>query len=339
MTQPRPFVFPRDHGPHQEYATEWWYYTGNLDTADGRHVGYQLTFFRFGLAPNAPERTSAWATANLYMAHFALTDVAGKQFHAFDRFSRAGAGLAGAAGEPYHVWLDDWSVEGGAKGLPMRLHAKQEDIAIDLTLDTTRPIVLQGDRGVSQKSPAAGNASYYYSLTHMATQGTVTIGDQRLAVRGLSWMDREWGTTALDKNSVGWDWFAIQLDDGRDLMYYRIRGTGGQAEYRFGTLVEADGSVRRLGDGDVQLDALGTWRSPHSKAEYPSGWRLQVNAEQIDLTVTPYLQDQELPLAITYWEGASQVAGMASGKPVRGNAYVELTGYGEQSVQGGVRVR
>ncbi len=333
VTEPREFVFPRDHGPHGEYATEWWYYTGNLDTADNRHFGFQLTFFRFGLSPDAPERPSDWATSNLYMAHFALTDVAGNQFYAFDRFSRAGAGLAGATGDPqFRVWLDDWSAEGGgADGLPMRLRAAEGEVAIDLTLEGGKPVVLQGPGGVSQKSATPGNASYYYSMTRMPTSGTISINGQQFQVTGNSWLDREFGTSALEQGAVGWDWFAIQLDDGRDLMLAQLRRADGSATYAIGTLVAADGTPRYLTPTDFTLDATATWRSPRSNAEYPSGWRIQIPSAQLDLTVTPYIEDQELVLTVTYWEGAARVAGSHSGQ-----AYVELTGYGEQ---GDVRVR
>src|SRR5437867_1441494 len=161
-TAPRPFVFPHDHGPHSEYATEWWYYTGNLDADDGRHFGFQLTFFRSALAPAAPPRASDWAATNIYMAHFAVTDVGGGGFHAFDRFSRGAAGLAGATGAPYRVWLEDWSAQGGGpEGMAMRLRAAQDDVAIDLALATDRSPALQGDRGLSQKGATSGNASYY----------------------------------------------------------------------------------------------------------------------------------------------------------------------------------
>jgi predicted secreted hydrolase len=337
-TAPRDFVFPRDHGPHPEYAIEWWYYTGNLDTAQGRHFGYQLTFFRSALAPEAPERASDWAATQIYMAHFALTDVAGERFSAFDRFSRGAAGLAGAEGEPYRVWLEDWSATGsGPQGMQMHLRAAQGDVAIDLALTTDRPVVLQGDRGLSQKGSAPGNASYYYSLTRMATQGNVSVGGQRYAVHGLSWMDHEFSTSALEQGAVGWDWFAIQLDNGRDLMYARIRNADGSDNYAFGTLVAADGTTRPLAAGDVAVEALGSWHSPRSGAQYPSGWRLRVPAAGLDLRLTPYLADQELPLAVVYWEGAVQVEGTADGQPVRGNAYVELTGYAERQGQGDVR--
>jgi predicted secreted hydrolase len=335
VTAPRPFVFPQDHGPHMQYATEWWYYTGNLDTDDGRHFGFQLTFFRFGLTPQAATRSSDWATTNIYMAHFALSDVAGQKFYAFERFSRGAAGLAGAEGQPFRVWLENWSAVGaGAQALPMRLQAAQDDIAIDLTLAGGKPVVLQGDQGLSQKSAAVGNASYYYSLTRMPTRGTIRIAAASYAVSGLSWMDREWSTSALGAELVGWDWFALQLSDNREVMFYRLRHADGSSDaFSSGTLIAADGSTSRIARDDIQIEPLGTWQSPGDGARYPAGWRLRIPAAALDLRLTPYLADQELPLTTIYWEGAVKLDGSAAGTPVRGNGYVELTGYAEQSGQ------
>jgi predicted secreted hydrolase len=340
-TEPRPFVFPQDHGAHLEYATEWWYYTGNLDADDGRHFGYQLTIFRSALAPTAPERASDWATTNIYMAHLAVSDVAGGDFYAYDRFSRGAAGLASVTAEPFRAWLEDWSVEGGgSQGLPMRLRAAQGPVAIDLVLEQGKPPIAQGNNGLSQKGPAPDNASYYYSLTRMPTRGTIKIGSESFAVGGASWMDHEWSTSLLDENLAGWDWFAIQLDDGRELMYFRLRGRDGAADlFNSGTLIAADGSSRTLTIGEVQLDVLGTWQSPRSGISYPSEWRLRVPAAGLDLQLTPYMEDQELPLTIVYWEGAVKVMGTAAGQPVTGNGYVELTEYGEQPSESGIRLR
>jgi predicted secreted hydrolase len=331
-TAPRPFVFPRDHGAHPEYATEWWYYTGNLDTDDGRHFGFQLTFFRSALAPEAPARASAWAATDIYMAHLTLTDVAAGQFQAFERFSRGAAGLAGATGEPFRVWLDDWSAEGsGPEGMAMRLRAAQDGTALDLALTSLQPPLQQGDHGLSQKSATPGNASYYYSLTRMATEGTIETGGQRYTVRGISWMDHEFGSSALEPGAAGWDWFGLQLGDGRDLAYARIRNADGSSGFALGALAEADGSKRDLSASEVVLEPLGTWRSPRTGAEYPAGWRLQVPAAAIDLRITPWLADQELSLAVVYWEGAVRIEGSVGGEPVGGNGYVELTGYAERA--------
>ncbi|MEO7908945.1 MAG: lipocalin-like domain-containing protein [Roseiflexaceae bacterium] len=337
-TAPREFVFPQDHGPHPEYAIEWWYYTGNLDSAQGRHFGYQLTFFRIGLTARPAARASDFATSNIYMAHFALTDVANQKFYAFERFSRSAAGLAGAQSEPFRVWLEDWSATGGgADGLPMRLQAAQEDVAIDLTLEGGKQVVLQGDRGLSQKSDEPGNASYYYSLTRMPTRGTIRAGTETSDVSGLSWMDREWSTSSLGANAVGWDWFAMQLSDGRDLMYAQLRDASGATIYSDGTVIDAAGSTQRLARSEVALEATGEWISPRSGGRYPSGWRLRIASQALDLTLTPYLTDQELPLTTVYWEGAVKIAGTTTSTPISGNGYVELTGYGERA--GEVRVR
>ncbi len=183
----RPFVFPQDHGPHPDFRTEWWYFTGNLEDAAGRHFGYQLTFFRVALAPQMPERSSAWATRQIYMAHFALTDAAGNRFYNFERFSRAALGLAGAQTEPFRVWLEDWSVARTGEGetaFPLRLRAAAGEVGVDLRLQPGKPIVLQGDRGLSRKSGEEGNASYYYSLTRMPTAGVLRIGTEELPVQG-----------------------------------------------------------------------------------------------------------------------------------------------------------
>ncbi len=326
--EPRPFVFPADHGPHPAYQIEWWYYTGNLDAA-GRHFGYQLTFFRSGLSPAPPERASAWGATNIYMAHLALSDTASGRFYAFERFSRDAAGLAGASGTPFRVFLEDWSAEGsGPEGMTMRLQAAQDELALDLTLTSQKPPALQGDRGLSQKGPTLGNASYYYSLTRMATSGSVQIGEEQYRVSGLSWMDHEWGTSALEGGAVGWDWFSLQLDDGYDLMYAQVR-TPDTISYRFGSLVDPTGQLTPLDPAEVGLEVLATWRSPTSGATYPARWRITIPSQDLQLELEPRLANQELPVAVIYWEGAVQARGSRAGRPVGGNGYVELTGYAE----------
>src|SRR5204863_2426117 len=232
---PRALSFPSDHGPHPEFRTEWWYYTGNLRTAAGRHFGFQLTFFRIALAPGAVVRASAWATRQLYFAHFAVSDVAGARFHAFRRGSREALGLAGASASPFRVWIEDWSAEGD--GSSARLRASGGDVALDLELSAAKPIVAQGDRGLSRKGPEPGNASFYYSLTRMPARGIVRLGREILEVSGEAWMDREWSTSALAPGVQGWDWFALQLDDGRELMFYLLRRRdGGVDPFSAGTL-------------------------------------------------------------------------------------------------------
>jgi len=373
---PREPEFPRDHGPHPRFRTEWWYFTGNLDGPEGERFGYQLTVFRNALAPppdGAPEsvgRASRWATRQAWLAHFALTDAAGQRFFADQRLARGGpVGLAGAsAGDGgLRLWVDDWSlapagpdaaagrpasgVRGAVGLLPMRLEASQADLAdradradranrvgaaIDLTLEPGKPVVLHGDRGLSIKgrdaSTGAINASYYYSFTRLPTSGTVTLGDRTVPVSGCSWMDREWSTSALSEDQVGWDWFALQLDDGRDLMIYALRRTAEAGDTidpaSSGTLVAPDGTARHLLREDLSIEVLGHWKSPDTGATYPSGWRLLVPSAALDVEVRPVLEDQELDIGFRYWEGAVDVHGTANGAPVGGRGYVELTGYG-----------
>jgi len=331
---PHAFSFPADLGPHPDFRTEWWYYTGNLESAAGRHFGFQLTFFRTALAPPAvgdAATGSAWSTRQLYVAHFAVTDTAGRRFHAWSRLERAALGLAGARPHPFRVWLDDWSAESdGPDGLPVRLRAAEGSIAIDLTLASDRPVVLQGDHGLSQKGPEPGNASYYYSRTRMTARGTVRAGAEAIPVVGLAWMDREWSTSALGPDLVGWDWIALQLDDGRDVMVYRLRRRdGGTDPHSAGALVSAAGATRALAPAEVTLDALEHWTSPRSRVRYPSRWRLAMPGAGLDLVITPRLADQELIVGTRYWEGAVRVEGTAAGRPIGGRGYVELVGYGE----------
>ncbi len=327
VTEPLPVAFPRDHGPHPEYQLEWWYYVGNLVTADGRRFGYQLTFFRNALTPTTVERASNWGTNQVYMAHFALSDIAAGQFHAQDRYTRGAAGLAGAQAEPYRVWLEDWSVEGVAPGVE-RLRAQHNGLAIDLTLQWAKPPALHGNAGLSQKGAEVGNASMYYSLTRLPTQGTVTVDGQTFAVTGASWMDHEYGTSSLGAQAVGWDWFALQLDDGSELMLYRIRRDDGTYEPQSsGSLIAPDGMVTPLAADEMQIDVLDTWQSPETGTRYPAGWRVHIPRESLTLEVTPRMADQELRLATTYWEGAVSIEGTRGDRPISGQGYVELTGY------------
>jgi predicted secreted hydrolase len=325
---PRPFDFPADHGPHPDFRTEWWYYTGNLQTADRRHVGFQLTFFRVALAPTQAPRASAWATRQLYFAHFAVTDTANKRFHAFSRTARGALGVAGAEAAPFRVWMEDWTAEGA--GASPRLHASEGDVALDLELAATKPVALQGERGLSQKGPEPGNASFYYSFTRMPARGVVRLGAETLAVSGEAWMDREWSTSGLGDDVQGWDWFAVQLEDGRELMVYLLRRRDGSLDpFSAGTLVGTDGVTRPLGAGDVSIETLAHWTSPHTGVRYPARWRLAVPSADLRLELTPRVADQELRVNTRYWEGAVAVTGMAGVWSIKGQGYVELVGYGE----------
>ncbi len=294
--------FPSDHGPHPDFQSEWWYYTGNLDSADGRHFGYQLTFFRRSLSPSEVPRESRWATRQLAMAHFAVTDVSAGRFTSFEQFGRPALGLAGF--EPERVWLGSWQ----ASGLnPIRLQASQDQIALDLTLSDERPPVLQGEQGFSRKGAAEGQASYYVSRTRLKTRGLVN----GVAVAGWSWMDHEWTSNALSRNESGWDWFGLQLADGSEVMYFQLRDRQGQVTYQDGTRVQSDGRWTRLEDARLEVLERGK--------VYPRRWRLTARGVP-PLELEPYLEDQEMKLSVRYWEGAVRIVGGGSG-------YAELTGY------------
>lgn len=332
--EPRTFDFPRDHGAHPEYQTEWWYFTGNLVDAAGNEFGYQFTIFRTALAPEMPARESELATNQVYMAHFAVTDVRNERHQDFERFSRGAGGLAGAQGEPsFAAWLEDWRVEEIEPDvMVIEAEATNEDgepVAVALTLRETRPPVLNGVDGLSQKGPEPGDASYYYSLVGMETSGTITTGGRTVEVTGLSWMDHEFGTSALAADAVGWDWFSVQLDNGMVLLLARLRTASGGATGEFeSTLVEADGTQHRIAKDDFALEELETWTSPTTNITYPSGWRVMISSFDLGLTITPLIRDQEMNVTYVYWEGAVAVEGTVQGAPVAGRGYVELTGYG-----------
>ena len=318
----REFKFPDDFGPHFDYQTEWWYYTGNLTDSAGRDFGYQLTIFRRSLSPEEQERESKWASNQIYFAHFALTDIENNKFYSSERWSRDSMKLAGAQSNPFRVWIDNWSIE--KKGETFLLKASDNKVSIDLLLEPIKPIVLQGNNGLSQKSEESGNASYYFSQTSLDTSGMVSIDGQEFNVRGLSWLDREWSTSALSENQQGWDWFSLQLDDGREIMLYQLRlKDGGIDPYSSGTIINKNGTYLSLRASDFSIDVLDKWKSPDTGKVYPSKWGISIPAHNIELTLSPAINNQELLLSFIYWEGAVKV----TGNGISGKGYVELTGY------------
>ena len=390
---PRVFEFPRDHGAHPEYRQEWWYFTGNLDSPDGERFGFELTIFRFGLAPGevggagvgvGAGAQSAWRTRQMYMAHFAVTDVGRQRFRFAEKVSRGGAvGVAGARNPPLKVWVDDWVLEdvgtarvgGGVASAPggsagtvgmvaesvladgkgagirdfghWKLHAAQPGYELTLDVEALLAPVLNGDHGFSAKSDTPGTASYYYSIPRTAVHGQLVRDGKALEVRGLAWMDREWGSGPL---SQGWDWFALQLRDGSSLMFYALRDNDGRRDsHSAGTWVSATGEARPLKSDDLQIEVLDYWKNPRGE-RYPARWRVRVPAVAVDVEVRPVLADQELTGSSRYWEGAVDViAAGESGPAVRnetgggrgqsaggaaanaaGRGYVELVGYSAQ---------
>ncbi len=323
------FSFPRDHYSHDEYRTEWWYYTGHLKTEGGAEYGYQVTFFRSGLA-EARANPSRWATRNLYLAHFAVSDIPRKTFQYFERISRGAMEQAGASETELHVWIGDWDLRGD--GASQRLRVAEEGFAVDLTLSPLKPPVVNGEEGISRKGAGKGRASHYYSMTRLKTEGTLTVGGRAVPVTGVSWMDHEFGSTDLGPNQVGWDWFSLQLQDNTELMLYLIRRKDGSPDpYSAGTWVAADGGSKHLTLRDFRVEVLDHWQSPRSRGVYPMGWRIHVPALELEVIVAPAFPDQELittkSTQVTYWEGAVSAEGRVGGRSVTGEGYVEMTGY------------
>ena len=337
--EPRHFEFPLDHGPHPAFRQEWWYVTGNLDAANGERFGFELTFFRVALEPppapsppTAPAATaapaSAWRTREIYLAHFAVTDVPRRRFRSAQKLSRAALGLAGAEALPLHVWLDDWSLE--ARGPTWQLRATQRGYAVELTLEPQSAPVLNGIDGLSRKSDRPEDATYYYSIPRLLVRGQVLRDGQPLEVRGRAWLDREWGSGGLGPRELGWDWFGLQLEDGSALMFYALRDKNGERDvHSAGSWVAADGTARALSSAEVDIAVTREWRSA-SGERYPAGWHIRVPALALDLTVRPVLADQELQTTPRYWEGAVDVSGERGGASLGGRGYVELVGYAQE---------
>ena len=330
----REFDFPADHGSHQEYRNEWWYFTGNLDAESGERFGYELTLFRFSLQPEAPDAaSSAWATNQVFIGHLAVTDVAAGNFHVAQRYSRGSVGLAGADIAPFRVWLDDWRISRkdnvAGESEAWLISARDREIAVELSLAPEKPVVLNGDAGLSQKSGETGNASYYYSMPRLRTEGHIVVAGQEYVVGGLSWLDREWGSSALSREQQGWDWFALQLSDGSDLMFYILRGADGNPDrFSAGTWTNADGSAEHLTHDEVSIEATDFWESP-AGGRYPAEWVVRIPARSLMVKVTPVLANQELVTTVRYWEGAVDIEGEINGREIDGRGYVELTGYAD----------
>lgn len=324
----REWSFPRDHGAHPGYGTEWWYFTGSLIDTENFHYGYELTFFRVALRPDRTASSSPWRASDLLLAHFTVTEVDWDRFHQRETLQRAAAGMAGADTTRLDVWIGDWraSEENGV----FRLRAGDDALSIDLELRTDRAPVLHGEEGLSRKNERGDQASYYYSQPRMMTSGQLVLDGHPRHVSGMTWMDQEFFTGATPREGLGWDWFSVRLADGRDLMLYRVR-EGDRIEKPFGTAVEHDGSSRGLSTDGATFDPKRWWESPDTGARYPIEWVLSLPAEDLVLQVTPVIDAQEVlaeqTVGFAYWEGLCRYEGTWKDQPIEGEGYVELTGY------------
>jgi predicted secreted hydrolase len=328
---PWSWVFPRDHGAHPGFKTEWWYFTGNLRDAAQRRFGYQLTIFRQGVQFTPAQTQSHWAVRDFYFGHFAISDVAGNGFHAEEKVSRGALGEARAAEGQMDVAIGNWTIRQDADE-SIEVKAEQPEMGIDLRERPLKPLVLEGVNGLSRKAQGAGQASYYYSYPRLASTGRLRLNGQTFEVSGLSWFDHEFSTSSLGPDEAGWDWFCFQLDNNEEVMLYAMRDKSGAIDpVSEGTWIGADGKAQRLPPGSFSIARTGAWHSAATGATYPAGWHVLVPSHGADLTIAPALADQELRLAkmgaLDYWEGACSTKGTVAGRAVTGEGYTELTGY------------
>lgn len=324
------FEFPRDFFEHQDFQTEWWYYTGNLQAQDGHRFGFELTFFRRAVNRERAH-TDPWDVRDLYLAHFAVSDLDARRYLHSERLNRAGPGIAGASAANSRIWNGNWQVLWS--GSDQELQAIDSGLQLRLKLHTQKAPVVHGEKGVSQKAAGAGHASYYISLTRLAANGNLDIDGEKYEVSGLAWMDHEFFTHQLEPDQAGWDWICLQLDDNTELMLFRIRRNDGTRDpYSAGTFVDALGKATHLRSSDFAMQPLAdTWTSPATHATYPIVWKIDVPSLGIDLRAQTKLADQELAASggfiPSYWEGAISAEGTRGTSVLKGVGYLEMTGY------------
>lgn len=351
--EPRILKFPPDHASHAGFQTEWWYFTGNLKDSVGREFGYQFTIFRRAIDPQDARmrgRSSAWAISDIYIGHLAISDIVAKKFYFEEDAKRGTAGIASAtdaaqisgSGGDVRVWIGKWQMTHASSG-GWKLSAASGDIAIDLDLSETLAPVANGrpgEEGLSRKGPNPGQASYYYSIPQLTTSGTISVGGKSHTVSGVSWMDHEFGSNQLSADQAGWDWFALQLNDGRALMIYLLRMKDGtMAPASSGTWIEKDGKATYLPLSGIKATPGRTWTSAHSGGQYPVEWQIEIPSQGVSLKVSAAQDDQEVKSSklsnIDYYEGAVRVGGTVNGANVSGKGYLEITGAKGQQAKGG----
>ncbi|MGY8788764.1 MAG: lipocalin-like domain-containing protein [Pseudomonadales bacterium] len=322
--EPRNFSFPEDHGTHPGFLNEWWYLTGNLETEYGRRFGYQVTFFKNALRPESENDCSdgnAGCTNHLWMGHAAVSDISNATHYAAEIFTRQEPGLAGAGTTPFRIWIQDWQMLALGNDFPWELEVFSDDFALTLQLSALKSPVLQGDRGLSQKSPELGNASYYYSMTRLPTQGQIHLAGESHNVEGQSWLDREWSTSALASDQSGWDWFSLQLNDNTELMYYQLRDDlGNTHSSSSGNFTSLMGLQTRVDPEDIQLEEQAYWQATDGTS-YTTQWRMQYAGK--DWIIRAAFDDQLMNVTFQYWEGAVDVLSAVSGEKV-GQGYLEM---------------
>jgi predicted secreted hydrolase len=327
------FEFPRDHFNHPDFRTEWWYYTGNLRTAEGRRFGFELTFFRQGVNMTKAKEAGVWDVHDVWMAHLALSDIDGGQFFHTERLNRSGPGIAGADLKQARVWNGNWQAQWTLPAVgAQKLEAVADRFSFDLSLKSEKPPVIHGIDGVSQKAEGAGKASHYISFTRLETTGEIVLDGKRFSVAGTSWMDHEFFSHQLEGDQTGWDWFSLQLADHTELMLFRLRRKGGSLDpFSAGTFVDPQGHARHLTAGDFTVTPGKIWKSPATGGHYPVEWTIEVPSLGLKASLRTPMNQQELTsgsgAGTSYWEGAIDVEATRQGRPVSGVGYLEMTGY------------
>jgi len=335
------WTFPRDHWSHEGYKTEWWYFTGHLRGEDGRRFGYQFTFFRVGVLPAAPETDSDWSARDLIMGHAAVSDLDGSG-HRFSEVIYRAVPLLGGFGawpEPLIAWSrapagtpGKWRLSWNGSGFEFDVRDDAQGMSFSLSTRPGKPLIFQGPNGFSRKTQSGSGASLYYSFTRLQTNGRLSLDGRTWNVSGETWMDKEFFTSVMEPQQAGWDWFSLQLDDQREVMFFLIRQADGSTDFASGTVIHPDGSTTYLNGNAFRVAVEEHWESPHTDGVYPSRWRLSIPQEHLELQVVAELADQEnrsdLIDKLHYWEGAVKL--LQNGAQV-GKGYVELTGYGTSS--------
>ncbi len=324
------FEFPRDFFDHPDFQTEWWYYTGNLKSANGRHYGFELTFFRQAVSRD-PAQAATWDVKDIYLTHLALSDLDGQKFYHSERTNRAGPGIAGVSESSARIWNGNWEIKWD--GSDQKLQAIEKQFQLYLILHPEKAPVIHGENGISQKSQGAGHASHYISLTRLTANGQLELNGEQSEVSGLAWMDHEFFTHQLESRQVGWDWLSMQLEDNTELMLFHIRRKDGSLDpFSSGTYVDTQGKSTHLRAGDFTLQPLAqNWTSPVTHATYPIAWKIVIPKLQIELEAHTSLAAQELAgetkIAPSYWEGSVTLGGRRGKLPLGGVGYLEMTGY------------
>lgn len=330
------YEFPRDYFSHPDYQTEWWYYTGNLKSADGRRFGFELTFFRQAIDLPREGLTAdhdPWRPDQIYLAHLALSDIDGGEFYHTERLNRAGPGLAGVSLDQHRCWNGNWQVRWvSVATAEQQLEAASNRLTLNLDLKPEKPLVINGQNGISQKGPESGEASHYISFTRLRAAGELQWKNTQFSVNGLAWMDHEFFTNQAHSAISGWDWFAIQLDNNEEVMLYRLKTKSGQENpYSSGTYVDTRGIAHLLDARQFVLTPGEVWQSADSGARYPIAWNITIPSLGLDLAERTALKNQELftkgGILPAYWEGAVTYQGHLHGQPIRGVGYLEMTGY------------